>query len=58
MFYEEISEVSYYVKSKGLVLDDYIVYCDILIKVEEILLDIDKEKFEKLISGECFVGKK
>ncbi|HGD2311550.1 TPA: sigma-70 family RNA polymerase sigma factor [Streptococcus agalactiae] len=58
MPYEEISEVSHYVKSKGLVLDDYIAYRDTLTKVEETLSDIDKEKFEKLISGERFAGKK
>ncbi|HEO7197498.1 TPA: sigma-70 family RNA polymerase sigma factor, partial [Streptococcus agalactiae] len=35
-----------------------IAYRDTLTKVEETLSDIDKEKFEKLINGERFAGKK
>jgi len=43
---------------KGMILDDYVAYCDIITEVERHFGREVKEQLEKVMRGERFKGKK
>ncbi|MCS4488955.1 sigma-70 family RNA polymerase sigma factor [Streptococcus sciuri] len=57
MVYEEVSEFGHAIKDRGLILDDYIAYKELLEKVEKSLSKEDKDKLSKVIAGQRFSGK-
>ncbi|MFS1664531.1 sigma-70 family RNA polymerase sigma factor [Streptococcus sp. zg-JUN1979] len=57
MPYEDVNEYGHFIKDKGLLLDDFVAYKELLNKVEASLDAEGKVKLAKVISGERFKGK-
>lgn len=57
MPYEEVSEFGHSIKDRGLGLDDYVAYKEILERVEKSLSQDGKDKLSKVIAGQRFSGK-
>ena len=58
MPYEEVSDLGHCLALKGMILDDYVAYCDIITEVERHFGREVKEQLEKVMRGERFKGKK
>ncbi|HFD7995176.1 TPA: sigma-70 family RNA polymerase sigma factor [Streptococcus pyogenes] len=56
--YEEIGEVAHAIPSRGLWLDDYVAYQEVIASLENQLNSQERMQFQALIKGERFKGRR
>ncbi|HER4570780.1 TPA: sigma-70 family RNA polymerase sigma factor, partial [Streptococcus pyogenes NGAS653] len=56
--YEEIGEVAHAIPSRGLWLDDYVAYQEVIASLENQLNSQERMQFQALIRGERFKGRR
>lgn len=56
--YEEVSEVAHRLHVRGMAMDDRLILRDMLASYRSRLTEVDQDKYDRLMGGECFRGRK